>query len=355
MKKSSMIALSCLLTMSLTAGTALAKPGNGQGAEKKTEAAESIQIEVKATVTGAQTETKAAETSKAQEKAKEKAAKEQEKAAKEQEKTAKEQEKAKDKAEKKATVTSDTYGPGHNGYKGLLKAIENVKDKPAGAVLANLLLTKYEVKLSPEMKVVLEGIREKGEALKKAAELMEKNGSVTDAVYLQEEAVLADVTNLDSYKQLGKMLDKLGKKGVKLYVNGEQPTANTAPIVKDGSTLVPFRAISEALKAEVAWNPTEHSITVTKDGVTLKLIINSKTAVVNGQPQTLEVPATVVNGATVVPVRFVSEAFDAIVKWEPVSQSVVIYNQPTTTQQTTQTTTQTTTPTTTQTTTTTQQ
>src|SRR3954470_24020248 len=52
-----------------------------------------------------------------------------------------------------ATVTSDTYGnQGHNGYKGLLNAINNVKDKPAGAVIAELLLTKYQTELTAEMK-----------------------------------------------------------------------------------------------------------------------------------------------------------------------------------------------------------
>jgi len=194
-------------------------------------------------------------------------------------------------------------------------------------VLADLLLTKYDARLTDEMKAELEQIKEESQALTKAADMMEQNGSVTDAVYLQQEAVLADVDNLESYKKLGKLYDKLGKKGVKLYINGEEPETDVTPIVEDGSTLVPFRAISEALQAEVAYDPADKSITVTKDGVTLKLIINSKTAYVNGEKQTLDVPATVIDGSTVVPVRFISEAFEATVKWEPETQSVVIYDE----------------------------
>lgn len=224
------------------------------------------------------------------------------------------------------TVTSDTYGnQGGNGYKGLLNAINNVKDKPAGAVIADLLLTKYETQLTAEMKAELEAIKEKDAALSAFADLLDRTGSVTDAVYVQKEAIIANVTNLDSYKKLGKLYDKLGKKGVKLYVNGEEPTFEVAPFIREGNTLVPFRAISEALKATVTWNEEERSVTVTRDGITVKLFIDSKTATVNGNEVTLEVPAAIENGSTVVPVRFVSEALKAAVKWESETQSVVIY------------------------------
>ncbi|MDR6878278.1 stalk domain-containing protein [Bacillus sp. 3255] len=227
-----------------------------------------------------------------------------------------------------ASVTSDTYGShGSNGYKGLLNAINNVKDKPAGAVIADLLLTKYETKLTDEMKAELEAITEKVAALSAVADILVQNGSVTEAVYVQKEAITANVKNIDSYKKLGKLYDKLGKKGVKLYVNGEEPAFEVAPFIREGSTLVPFRAISEALKATVSWDPEERSVTVTRDGITVKLFIDSKTATVNGNEVTLEVPAAIENGSTVVPVRFVSEALKAAVKWEAETQSVVIYEE----------------------------
>ncbi|MCH1639170.1 copper amine oxidase N-terminal domain-containing protein [Paenibacillus timonensis] len=310
MKKSWMIAFFCVVALSLTTGTASAKAAqeNGKGAEKKVEAG--VQVDAQQT----KSQEKAANGKKV-EQASQGTVEEQ---ATEETQTPEGEE---------STDTQKSTKPGHNGYKGLLNAIQNVKDKPAGAVLADLLLTKYDAKLTDEMKAELTQIKEEAAALSKAADLLEQEGSVTDAVYLQEEAVLADFTNIESYKKLGKLYDKLGKKGVKLFVNGEQPTTDVAPIVQDGSTLVPFRAISEALQAEVAYNPADKSITVTKDGVTLKLIINSKTAYVNGEQQTLDAPATVINGSTVVPVRFISEAFEAVVQWEPSSQSVVIYNE----------------------------
>ncbi|WP_426451813.1 copper amine oxidase N-terminal domain-containing protein [Paenibacillus sp. S-38] len=231
-------------------------------------------------------------------------------------------------AQADATVTSDTYSEhGHQGYKGLLQAIENVKDKPAGAVIADLLVSKYGSQLTAEQKAEFEALVEADAALTAAADVLDAQGSVTEAVYVQKEAVKVNVKNIDSYKKLGKLLDKSGEAGVKLYVNGEEPSMEVRPFIREGNTLVPFRAISEALKAEVSWDAEERSVTVTRDGITVKLFIDSKTAYVNGEEVTLEVPAAIENGSTVVPVRFVSEALKATVKWENETKFVVIYEE----------------------------
>ncbi|UUZ81108.1 copper amine oxidase N-terminal domain-containing protein [Paenibacillus sp. P26] len=222
------------------------------------------------------------------------------------------------------TVTSGTYGHGHNGYKGSLNAIENVKDKPAGAVLADLLLTKYEAQLSDELKAQLEQIKDADAALSATADALADSGGVNDAVYVQKEAIKANLKNLKAYEKLGHLYEKLGKKGVKLYVNGEEPAFEVAPFIREGNTLVPFRAIAEALKANVSWDPNERSVSVTRGDITVKLFIDSKTAYVNGKEVTLEVPARSRTASTVVPVRFVSEALKVAVQWEGNTQSVVI-------------------------------
>lgn len=225
-----------------------------------------------------------------------------------------------------STDKVDSKNNGHKGYKGLLNAIQNVKDKPAGAVLANILLTEYAAELTDEQQKQLEAIIEKDKALEAAADMLETNGSVTEAVYLQEEAIKANFKNLDFYKTMGKLNKKAGKKnGVKLYVNGE--ASDTEPFVKKGNTYVPFRAIAEALEAEVIWNPEKRSITVSKDGVSIQLLVGSKTATVNGKKISLDAPATVTKGNTYVPVRFISEALNATVKWESESQTVVVYEE----------------------------
>lgn len=278
MNKTWMITATCVVVTSLMTGSAFAKSENGNNADKVDSSKPAVELNVK--VNGGTD----------------------------------------------ATVTSDTYGnEGKNGYKGLLKAIENVKDKPAGAVIADLLLTNYGAHISDELKAELDAIVDRDAALSAVADVLDEQGSVTDAVYVQKEAVKANIKNLNSYKKLGKLFEKLGKKGVFLYVNGEEPTLEVNPFIKDGSTLVPFRAISESLKAEVTWNAEERSVTVTRDGITVKLFIDSTKATVDGKEVTLEVPAAIVEGNTVVPVRFVSEALKATVKWEEETKSVVIY------------------------------
>ncbi|MBT2282472.1 copper amine oxidase N-terminal domain-containing protein [Paenibacillus polymyxa] len=240
-----------------------------------------------------------------------------------------EEDKVKDPSTSETENTTDpteSKKKGSNGYKGLLNAIQHVEDKPAAAVLADMLLTKYATGLTDEQIKELEAIIEKDKALETAAEMLEKNGSVTDAVYLQEEAIKANFKNLDLYKTMGKLNEKAGKKnGVKLYVNGV--ASDSEPFVKKGNTFVPFRAIAESLKAEVAWNPEERSIIVTKDGVSIKLVVDSKTATVNGKNVSLDVPATITKGSTYVPVRFISEALDATVQWEEESKTVVVYEE----------------------------
>nr|WP_237449109.1 copper amine oxidase N-terminal domain-containing protein [Paenibacillus sp. OT2-17] len=173
-------------------------------------------------------------------------------------------------------------------------------------------------------------MRNSGKALTEAAELLAENGNVTDAVYMQEEAVLANVSDLDSYKKLGEFSKKAGRpSGMKLFVNGEKYDAK--PINRNGTTLVPFRTASEALDAKVSWDPKEKAVTVTRNGVSVKLFVNSPKAYINGQPYSIEQPASIVDGTTMVPVRVIGEALGTNVKWEPESQSVVVYEQPTTT------------------------
>ncbi|WDM31170.1 hypothetical protein KCX80_08635 [Paenibacillus mucilaginosus] len=83
----------------------------------------------------------------------------------------------------------------------------------------------------------------------------------------------------------------------------------TQPVIKDGSTLVPFRKLFETLGFEVSWVDTgaAQQAVGTKDGLTIKLTINSSTASVNDQNVALEVPAQIVGGNTMVPLRFVAE------------------------------------------------
>ncbi|UJF35722.1 copper amine oxidase N-terminal domain-containing protein [Paenibacillus hexagrammi] len=82
------------------------------------------------------------------------------------------------------------------------------------------------------------------------------------------------------------------------------------PVVKDGRTLVPFRQLFETLGFTVDWveEGSVQKAIGTKDGLTIELTINSTNAHVNGSDTALDVPAQIIDGRTMVPLRFVSES-----------------------------------------------
>jgi len=115
---------------------------------------------------------------------------------------------------------------------------------------------------------------------------------------------------------------------VRVVVNGEELTFPAQqPIRRNGRVLVPLRGIFERLGASVNWNPDTEVITARKAGVRVQLAIGQNDASVNGRDVTLDVPASLVNGSTMVPLRFVSEALGADVTWNEVLAEVDITQQ----------------------------
>ena len=98
----------------------------------------------------------------------------------------------------------------------------------------------------------------------------------------------------------------------------------TPPLQTKGSTLVPMRGIFEALGATVRFDKTSLTVYGQKGATAIILPLGALTATVNGQPQTLPVPAELVSGTTLVPLRFISEALGASVAWNPAIRTVTI-------------------------------
>lgn len=111
---------------------------------------------------------------------------------------------------------------------------------------------------------------------------------------------------------------------IKVVIDGELQRFEQPPVNKDGSVLVPMRAIFEKLGAKITWNDTERSVTAVKGDVTIYLQIGSTEPTVNGVAKPLEVPAQLVNSYTMVPVRFISESLGAEVDWDQATQTVYI-------------------------------
>ncbi len=111
---------------------------------------------------------------------------------------------------------------------------------------------------------------------------------------------------------------------IKVKVNGTPVAFDVAPITKEGRNLVPLRAIFDALGASVEWDGTAKTITGKKDGTVIKLKLDSNEALINGEKKTLDVPATSIDGRTMVPARFIAESLGASVEWDDSTKTVTI-------------------------------
>lgn len=99
---------------------------------------------------------------------------------------------------------------------------------------------------------------------------------------------------------------------------------DSEPVVVNNRTLVPMRAIFEALGADISWDQNTSTVSAYKNGVSVKVKLDEKTAYINNTRFELDVPPIAVDERTMVPVRFVSEALGAEVTWDEVKYEVVI-------------------------------
>lgn len=112
--------------------------------------------------------------------------------------------------------------------------------------------------------------------------------------------------------------------GIKVNLNGISLNFTQPPVIENGTTLVPMRAIFEAMGASVEWNNDTKTVTSKKGNITVVLTLDKDTAMVNDKEISLAVPAKLVNGNTMVPLRFVSESMGAEVNWDGESKTVTI-------------------------------
>jgi len=114
---------------------------------------------------------------------------------------------------------------------------------------------------------------------------------------------------------------------IHVTLNGAELTFDVPPQIIGGRTMVPMRAIFEALDAEVNWNENTRTITATQGTTTIIMQIDNAAMVVNGATVTLDVPPMLSGGRTLVPVRAVAEGLNADVRWDAGARIVIITTQ----------------------------
>lgn len=110
-------------------------------------------------------------------------------------------------------------------------------------------------------------------------------------------------------------------------VDWDEIDFDVSPIIIEGRTMVPLRAIFEALDAQVEWDGITRTVKGFRQNINVSLLVDSKTAIVNGEEIQLDVPATIVAGRTLVPARFISESLGAKVTWDAKLRKVEVLTQ----------------------------
>ncbi|MFZ5989803.1 MAG: copper amine oxidase N-terminal domain-containing protein [Bacillota bacterium] len=115
-------------------------------------------------------------------------------------------------------------------------------------------------------------------------------------------------------------------KEIKVSVNGQNISFPDAKpfIDKNNRTLIPVRFVSQALGAEVKWDGDKREVLITLRETNVKLRIDDSNMLINNRIKTMDTKAVIAQNRTFVPVRFVSEALGAEVLWNASTYTVII-------------------------------
>jgi hypothetical protein len=171
---------------------------------------------------------------------------------------------------------------------------------------------------------------------------LDSNNKFFDTIQLQEGKNTITITAVDKvgnknsqtvtvyYKkpQLATVIVlQIGKPN--FTVNGETRYLDSPPVIKNGRTLLPIRAIVEALGGTIEWIPTTKSITIRLGSTYIGMQIGNSTAVVNGyvmkiDPDNPKVVPEIINSRTMLPLRFVTEKLGCDVQWDGTTKTITI-------------------------------
>jgi len=117
-----------------------------------------------------------------------------------------------------------------------------------------------------------------------------------------------------------------------MSVNGvQQPidTQGTKPVIVEGRTLVPIRAVIEAFGGSAAWESSTRKVTVTLGKDSLDLWIDKSQASLNGIALAIDaansaVVPTIANGRTMLPLRFVAQSLGIDVQYADATKMITL-------------------------------
>ncbi len=109
--------------------------------------------------------------------------------------------------------------------------------------------------------------------------------------------------------------------GIKTDIDEGRPTV---PVIENGRTLVPIRAIIEAFGGSAVWDGTKQKVTLNLQGDTINLYIDSTVAYFNNKRSNLDVAPVIINGRTMLPLRYVAESFNLGIAWNGKTKTISV-------------------------------
>ncbi|MBO4898084.1 MAG: hypothetical protein J5590_07290 [Clostridia bacterium] len=133
----------------------------------------------------------------------------------------------------------------------------------------------------------------------------------------------------NSYSDFIDMLNSISYEPgeIKININGERIYPDNSPVIIEGRTLVPIRAVAEKMGYNVSWDGNTQIVSMTNpyNGTNILVQIGLGYALKDySQEITLDVPALILADRTYLPLRAVAEAMDATVNWDGSTRTVII-------------------------------
>lgn len=111
---------------------------------------------------------------------------------------------------------------------------------------------------------------------------------------------------------------------ISIVVNNEFVVTEASPYIDHGTTIVPLSVIKKIPGISVAWDNSNKTVTIVHDNITITLIAGQSSATVGPNKVNLPVASLIKNGSVMVPLRFIAEATDAYIAWNPYERDVYV-------------------------------
>lgn len=214
-------------------------------------------------------------------------------------------------------------------------ADKNGNGKSSGSPVEKSDVVKDKEKVDKEKTVVSETAKES--TVTPVAEIKtEASDSEKDVDSLKEQLkkVHKDKqARKDIIKELVESRKQQNDDTIPVFINGEEMKSDVPPVIKYNRILIPVRAVTNSLGAEVMWNESTATATITKtvygstyqaSTITIELKLDSKIAIVNGEEVELDTEAETMSNRMLVPLRFIAETFKNYVEWDEDNNCAII-------------------------------